>query len=97
MITLRYVTSPTSTGKAFKFKTLAGARTKARNLVGSYPKLDPDGYAVQRTTGNCLFFQGVTFDELFPRVCPFCKQPYNPQGLCINPKCWVDSNPKETK
>lgn len=67
MITLTYVTSPTSTGRTFKFKTLTGARNKARTLVGSYPKIDPDGYAVQRTTGNCLFFQGTTFEELFPK------------------------------
>ena len=47
-------------------KTLAGARTKAHNLVTSRPKRDPDGYAVNPQTGGCLFFQGVTFEELFP-------------------------------
>jgi len=64
-ITLRYVDSPNASGRTFKFKTLVGARTKARKLVGSFPKQDPDGYAVSRLTGNCLFFQGVTFKELF--------------------------------
>ncbi len=29
-----------------------------------------------------------------PLQCPICKQLYNAKGLCINPKCWVDSNPK---
>jgi hypothetical protein len=66
MITLLYVNSSSAPGRRFKYKTLAGARTKAHNLVGSNPKRDPDGYAVQRTTGNCLFFQGVSFVELFP-------------------------------
>lgn len=67
MITFRYVTDPAHMGKRFIFKTLEGAKAKAHKLVGTLPKLDPDGYAVNRTTGNCLFFFGTTFSELFPK------------------------------
>ncbi len=64
-IILRWVVTPNST-KTFKYKTLAGAKSKAHALVGTQPKLDPDGYLVNRTTGGCLFFQGVELKDLFP-------------------------------
>ncbi len=69
-IQLRYVDSPIRMGRTFKFKTLAGARTKAHNLVTSRPKRDHDDYAVHPQTGNCLFYQGVAFEELFPSTEP---------------------------
>jgi hypothetical protein len=70
MITLRFVNRPSSLGRTFRFKTLAGAVRKARKLVGSHPLLDPDGYAVQRLTGNCLFFQGANYIDLFGQEPP---------------------------
>jgi hypothetical protein len=66
MITLRFVNDPSKPDRVFKYKTLAGARVRAHNLVTWHPRLDPDGYAVHPRSGDCLFFQGVTFDELFP-------------------------------
>jgi len=65
-IILRFVNDPSKLGRKFEYKTLAGARKKAQSLVGKHPRLDPDGYAVHRVTGDCLFCQGATFDELFP-------------------------------
>jgi hypothetical protein len=71
VITLCYVTSPTRGGVTFKFKTLKGAQSKAHQLLGVNPKRDPDGYAVSRTTGNCIFIrEGCTFEELFPEHQP---------------------------
>ncbi len=64
-ITLRWVGTSNST-RTFKYKTLASAQKKAHALVGTQPKLDPDGYLVNPTTGGCLFFQGVELKELFP-------------------------------
>lgn len=65
-IVLRFITTPTSSGRRFEYKTLAGAKRAAHRLVGSKPKRDPDGYAVHRRSGNCLFFLGATFEQLFP-------------------------------
>ncbi len=65
VIQLRYVSN--APDRTFRYKTLAGARARAHNLVGSNPKRDPDGYAVNRRTGDCLFFQNVTFEVLFPK------------------------------
>lgn len=66
MILLRYISSPTSRGATFKYKTVEKARLKAHQLVTATPKRDPDGYAVHPTLGNCLFLvEGVTFEELF--------------------------------
>jgi hypothetical protein len=66
MITLRFIDDHTKTfGRTFRYRTIAGARTKAHQLVGLNPKRDPDGYVSHRTTGNCLFFQGCTYEELF--------------------------------
>ncbi len=70
MIILRYVTAPGFRERIFRYKTLKGAQMKALTLVGHNPKLDPDGYAVERTTGNCLFFQGTSFGALFPGAKP---------------------------
>ncbi len=65
-IKFRYVTDAYQPSRVFKYKTLNGARRKARKLVGYEPKRDPDGYAVDRKTGNCLFIlEGTTFEELF--------------------------------
>lgn len=69
-IQLRWVSSPSSQGRTFKYKTLAGARAKAHNLVTSRPKRDHDDYAVNPQTGGCLFYQGVTFEALFPTQNP---------------------------
>jgi hypothetical protein len=66
-ITFCYVTDPGKPDKRSQYKTLKAAQAKAQKLVGESPKLDPDGYAVDRKTGNCLFFNGVTFEELFPK------------------------------
>ena len=66
MITLTFVTGPHSRDKTYRYKTLGGAMKKAHSLVGRNPRLDPDGYAVSRSSGKCLFFQGSTFEELFP-------------------------------
>jgi len=66
MITLNYVTSANSKGRTFKYKTLDAAQKRAFTLVGPHPKRDPDGYAVAKLSGNCLFFWGVTFEDLFP-------------------------------
>lgn len=55
-------------GRKFKYKTLKGAQKKAHDLVGRFPKHDPDGYAVSRLSGHCLFFLGTTFEELFSGV-----------------------------
>ena len=66
MITFNYVTSANSKGRTFKYKTLGAAQKRASTLVGPHPKRDPDGYAVGRVSGNCLFFKGVTFEDLFP-------------------------------
>lgn len=65
MITFTYVTSAHK-GQIFKYKTLAAAQKKAEALVGPHPKRDPDGYAVARLSGNCLFFRGCAFENLFP-------------------------------
>lgn len=35
----------------------------------------------------------ATVNTLRHLDCPVCKVPYI-KGLCHNPKCWVDSNPK---
>jgi hypothetical protein len=68
MITFRFVDDAARPfGRQFQYKTLAGAQAKAHRLVGGNPRLDPDGYAVHPRTGDCLFFQGVTFEQLFPR------------------------------
>lgn len=66
MIRLTYVNSPASRGRKAQYDSLEKARKAAHKLVGPHPKRDPDGYAVDRVTGNCLFFQGVTFEVLFP-------------------------------
>jgi hypothetical protein len=70
MITLRYVDAPGKMGRTLKYKTLVGAQERAQKLVGAHPKRDPDGYAVG-PNGHCLFFQGATFEVLFPteQVC----------------------------
>lgn len=65
-ITLRYVCD---TGeRTYKYKSVDWAIRRARRLVGSTPKIDPDGYAVHRGNGNCLFFIGVTKEQLFPEL-----------------------------
>lgn len=69
-IVFRFVDSPAGSGRCSTYKTLAGAQRAAQRLVGSKPKRDHDGYAVHRVTGNCLFFQGVTFEQLFPAADP---------------------------
>lgn len=69
-ITFHYVTSAAGRGRNSSFKTLVAAKKRAHALVGPHPKRDPDGYAVHRVTGNCLFFQGTTFEELFPSSAP---------------------------
>ena len=57
------------TGKyrTHRFFSLRGAQRAAKRLMGPSPKLDPDGYVVNRTTGACLIFmQGeVAYSELF--------------------------------
>jgi len=54
--------------RTFKYKTLQRARGRAVSLVTNRPKLDPDGYAVHPVKGDCLFFNGVTAQELFPSL-----------------------------
>lgn len=68
MITLRYVTDPSKTGKAFHYKTVEGARKKATSLVGKTPKVDPEGYVFSRVTGNCLFVIGAELIDVFPSL-----------------------------
>lgn len=68
-IRLRYVTYGSLTGVPYSFLTVAGAQRRAEILVGPRPKLDPDGYAVG-PKGDCLFFTGITFEELFPHTRP---------------------------
>lgn len=68
---LRFIDSPLSRGRTFRFKTLKGARAKAHRLVTATPKRDHDGYAVHPKTGDCLFFvEGCTFELLFPQADP---------------------------
>lgn len=64
-ITFSFVNKPGALGRRFFYKTLAGARRKAHKLVGTKPRLDPDGYAVARN-GDCLFFSGASFSDLWP-------------------------------
>ncbi len=74
IITLRFVTDSRKLGsrkmseRTFKYRTLVGARGRADSLVTGKPKMDPDGYAVHPTKGDCLFFQGTTAAELFPHL-----------------------------
>jgi len=68
MITFRYVTDPSKFGKKYRFKTLKGAQKKALELVGSTPKLDPDGYLVDPRSGSCLFFQGCSLVDLCQKM-----------------------------
>lgn len=66
MIELRFIDDPKKTfGRTFRYRTLAGARAKAPNLVGLDPRRDPDGYYVNHSNGNCLFVQGATYEDLF--------------------------------
>jgi hypothetical protein len=68
-ITLTYVSTPGGAGKKFHYKTLGGARKKASRLVGGFPKFDPDGYAVSRARGDCLFVTGdATLEDIFPGI-----------------------------
>lgn len=70
LIQLRWVSSPSSLGRTFKYKSLRAAQTKAHKLVTAHPKRDHDDYAVHPQTGNCLFYQGTTFEALFPAAEP---------------------------
>jgi hypothetical protein len=65
VIRLCFVKSLTTRASNFSFATVTGARRKAQKLVGSRPKVDPDGYLVDRD-GNCLFFSGCKLEDLFP-------------------------------
>ncbi len=53
-------------GRMSMLHSVEAARKRAHALVGAHPKKDPDGYAVSRRTGDCLFFSGTSFEELFP-------------------------------
>ncbi len=66
-IRLRYLTHGSLTGVSYSFITVAGAQRRAETLLGPRPKLDPAGYAVS-SKGHCLFFTGITFEELFPHT-----------------------------
>jgi len=48
------------------FKTLASARRYANKVVGLNPRLDCDGYVVNRANGDCLFVDGATVGDIFP-------------------------------
>lgn len=64
MILLKFITGTRE--RTLKYKTLEGAMRRARTLMGSHPRKDPDGYAVNRK-GECLFIiEGATFEEVFP-------------------------------
>jgi len=73
-ITLRFITDRYKFGsrkmreRTFRYKTLEGARGRANSLVTAKPKIDPDGYAVHPTKGDCLVFIGITKEQLFPRL-----------------------------
>lgn len=52
-------------------KNMEEAQRWARRLMGRHPKMDPDGYVVNRQTGDCLFLlEGASFEELFPAEDP---------------------------
>ncbi len=69
-ILLTYVTSSAKSGRRFPFVTLETARRKAHALLSPNPRRDPDGYAVNRQNGHCLWFHGCTFEQLFPAATP---------------------------
>lgn len=61
MIELVLVGSKTKTKR---YQTIAKAREMARRWLGENPKIDPDGYAVNRTNGDCLFVQGAELEDV---------------------------------
>lgn len=66
-IVLTFVTGPGYPNPSrLTYKTLSGARNKAHKMVGANPKRDPDGYAVNRKNGVCLFVvSGCKYSDLF--------------------------------
>jgi hypothetical protein len=65
-ITLRYVTKPGSAGTTLHYTTLPRAQKAAQSKVGSVAGIASDRMSVISPDGHCLFFKGVTFEELFP-------------------------------
>jgi hypothetical protein len=83
----------TYSDKVFTYKTLKGARNRARGLIGPNP-LGVEG-AARRRLGEygVLYFSGCTFTELFPPVCESCgmKGPVDYEensDLHLCEKCW---------
>lgn len=60
--------------RRIRYKTLGGARRGAHRIVGPNPRFDPDGYAVSRHSGICLFVLGAGMYELFDNA-PALKPP----------------------
>lgn len=49
-----------------------------------------------QTVVDCAGGCECLYKSIRPNNCPNCQVPYI-NGLCCNPKCWVDNNPKVIK
>ena len=54
---------PNGSTRTKKYKTVRGVVNAVWQAVGSYPKIDPDGYLVGRG-GTCVFVNGMSLNSV---------------------------------